>query len=75
MITRSLCSYCKQFLPSETVGISVFQTYTMPVTNFSIAVLMGDVEDKEIRLGSEDVEQPSQNAKDNELPHHIKGSL
>jgi hypothetical protein len=47
----------------------------MPVTNFSIAVLMGDVEDKEIRLGSEDGEQPSQNAKDNELPHHIKGSL
>ncbi|CAB3990074.1 homeobox unplugged-like [Paramuricea clavata] len=46
----------------------------MPVTNFSIAVLMGDVEDKEIRLGSENVDQPSQNANDNELLHHIKGN-
>ena len=45
----------------------------MPVTNFSIAVLMGDVEDKEIV--SDNVEKSSQNTKDYALPDHIKGSL
>ena len=47
----------------------------MPVTNFSIAVLMGDVKDDEIRLESEDVKRPSQNATDKALPDPAKGIL
>ena len=46
----------------------------MPVTNFSIAVLMSDVQDKQIRLESTDVKGPSQNVDDKALPtDSVKG--
>ena len=46
----------------------------MPVTNFSIAVLMSDVQDKQVRLESTDVKRPSQNADDEAFPaDSVKG--
>ena len=44
----------------------IFQPCIMPVTNFSIAVLMGNVEDTEIV--HDDVQRPSQNTNDYALP-------